>query len=101
MALRFGLIGCGGIGQLRAGAITETAGQTLTAVTDIDPARPASVARPHVAAVENDWRTMVRRADVDAVIVSTPPSLHAEILGAGKHVLCEKPWPVIRRSAGK
>jgi len=95
MALRFGLIGCGGIGQLRADAITGSAGQTLTAVTDIDPARAASVARPHGAAVENDWRTMVRRADVDAVIVSTPPSLHAEMsieaLRAGKHVLCEKP----------
>ena len=42
-----------------------------------------------------DYRPAVERADVDAVVVSTPPNLHAEVaiaaLEAGKHVLCEKP----------
>jgi predicted dehydrogenase len=41
------------------------------------------------------WEDAVRRADVDVVIVATPPDLHHAVaiaaLRAGKHVLCEKP----------
>ncbi|WP_405141365.1 Gfo/Idh/MocA family oxidoreductase [Sphaerisporangium sp. NBC_01403] len=47
------------------------------------------------AAVENDWKELIKRDDVDIVDVCTPGDLHAEIaiaaLEAGKHVLCEKP----------
>jgi predicted dehydrogenase len=42
-----------------------------------------------------DWRTVVRRPDIDLVDVCTPGDSHAEIAiaaaEAGKHVLCEKP----------
>jgi predicted dehydrogenase len=41
------------------------------------------------------WRDVVRREDIDIILVCTPPSSHAEIsiaaMEAGKHVLCEKP----------
>jgi predicted dehydrogenase len=41
------------------------------------------------------WESMVEREDLDALIVATPPHLHAPISIAamrnGKHVLCEKP----------
>jgi len=95
MSMRFGLIGCGGIGVLRAKAIKKTPGCQLTAVSDVDEARAKSVSGPYGGAVELDWQEMVKRDDVDAVIVSTPPHLHAQMcigaLKAGKHVLCEKP----------
>jgi predicted dehydrogenase len=43
--------------------------------------------------VSDDWRDVVTAADVDAVVVATPPNLHAEAsiaaLRAGKHVLCQ------------
>ena len=93
--MRYGLIGCGGIGALRAAALGQTPGARLVAVSDVDPERARALAAGHGAAVEPDWRRLVERADVDAVFVSTPPNLHADMaigaLEAGKHVLVEKP----------
>jgi predicted dehydrogenase len=41
-----------------------------------------------------DWREMLAKEDLEAVVIATPLSTHAEItagcLEAGKHVLCEK-----------
>ena len=92
-ALSFGLIGCGDIGQLRGRAIAK-AGHRLNAVSDVNDRKMAQAAR-HGAAQVADWRALITRGDVDAVIVSTPPILHAEMtvaaMHAGKHVLCEKP----------
>lgn len=92
MTLRYGLIGCGEIGRLRAQGLRQ-ASRHLAAVSDLDNNRTAQVAAG--AGFEADWRELILRADVDAVIVSTPPSVHAEMtiaaLRAGKHVICEKP----------
>ena len=93
--LRFGLIGCGDIGQLRAAALARTPGCRLTVTSDADAQRAKTLATRFHAQTDRDWGTLLQRADVDAVIVSTPPALHAEMciaaLQAGKHVLCEKP----------
>lgn len=93
--MRLGLIGCGIIGVLRAEAIAQLDGFRLTAVADADAGRARAMAGRFGALVDADWRSLVRRPDIDAVIVSTPPPLHApmciEALEAGKHVLCEKP----------
>src|SRR5687768_2035042 len=45
--------------------------------------------------VETDWKTLVRRDDIDAVDICVPNDLHMEIALAaaknGKMILCEKP----------
>lgn len=44
---------------------------------------------------ETDWRTLIRRSDIDLIDIVTPNNSHAEIAiaaaEAGKHVYCEKP----------
>lgn len=93
--LRVALIGCGGIGALRAKALASLPSYHLAVVSDLDPGRAEALAARHGGRAVADWRGAVSDGDVDVVVVSTPPSSHAEVcvtaLGAGKDVLCEKP----------
>jgi predicted dehydrogenase len=68
----------------------------LAALAGRSADRTASAARRlGWAAVETDWKDLIRRDDVQLVDICTPGDSHAEIavaaLEAGKHVLCEKP----------
>lgn len=92
--MRIGLIGCGEIGKLRAAALSTMGTHTLVAVADVDVKKATEIATKVGAEILTDWRQLLRK-DLDAVIVSTPPSHLAEMSIAasrsGKHVLCEKP----------
>ena len=48
-----------------------------------------------VSVASTDWKEIVKRDDVQAVIICTPNHVHAPCalaaIAAGKHVLCEKP----------
>ncbi len=91
--LTFALVGCGAIGRFRAEGLARTPGAKLAVVSDIDAARGQAFASEFGARYVADWRAAI--AEADAVIVSTHPPLHEPMcvaaLGAGKHVLCEKP----------
>ena len=93
--MRYGLIGCGGIGALRAEALAKMDGHDLVVACDSDMDRARSLTEKYGGTAVDSWADMVKRDDIDAVIVSTPPGLHMEMsvaaLNAGKHVLCEKP----------
>ena len=96
---RVAIVGCGQVGQKRAGAL---AGCRLVACADVVLERAEALARtvPDAVAVP-DWRAAVERADVDVVVVSTRHDALAEVtraaVSAGKHVLVEK--PAARRAA--
>lgn len=56
--------------------------------------RAAAVAREQgIPSISETWEDVVKSPEVDAVIVATPPVMHAEItlaaLESGKHVLCQ------------
>ena len=52
-----------------------------------------------------DYHEMLGDPDLDAIIVSTPPFLHAEqglaVIGAGKHLLLEKPMATTAADAAR
>jgi len=98
--LNIGIIGCGGIGQKRA---QHLATATLLHCIDQDPARAAQLAAHAPGCMAGtDWRRLLERTDIDAVIVATPQDSQADIMrnaiAAGKHVLVEKP---AARNAGE
>lgn len=74
----------------------------IVAVCDVDAWRLAKAKEAvdahygnHDCATYRDWREIVARDDIDAVINSTPDHWHVPIslaaVRAGKHVCCEKP----------
>jgi predicted dehydrogenase len=92
--MRFAIVGCGLIGQKRSAAIASL-GHCMRLAVDCSKARAVELAEPVGARVATDFRAAVEAEDIDVVVVATP---HAELsaiaiacLGAGKHVLVEKP----------
>jgi predicted dehydrogenase len=72
----------------------------IKALCDINPARRQKASEDMVKAgwakpsEYEDWKEMLQKEDIEAVLIATPLWSHAEItvgcLEAGKHVLCEK-----------
>ncbi len=93
--MRFGLVGCGAIGALRAESLAKTPGAELVLVFDSDARRSSEFAAKYNVRATATLEDLVTSGDIDAVIVSTPPNIHREhcemALNAGKDVLCEKP----------
>jgi predicted dehydrogenase len=96
-AVRIGILGYGAIGHEHNEAIQAVPGLELVAVCDRNPLRldAARLLAPDVVA-HDDGDALLAADDVDLVIVSTPPSSHADwalrALRAGKHVVVEKPF---------
>jgi predicted dehydrogenase len=92
--MRFAIVGCGLIGQKRAGVIDRLGHRTVLAV-DRAENRAVALAEPFGARSATDFRAAAEATDIDAVVVATP---HVELstiatacLETGKHVLVEKP----------
>ncbi|MBT3764560.1 MAG: Gfo/Idh/MocA family oxidoreductase [Rhodospirillaceae bacterium] len=63
----------------------------------------SAFAEKHGFSLTNSYEELLARDDVDAVVLASPHSTHAEQVQlaakAGKHVLCEKPFTLDRASA--
>lgn len=93
--IRLGVIGCGGFGLFALQQFVQTPGVEAAGMAGTQ--RPAALAAAARFGMENadDVGELLRRDDVDAVYIATPPFLHHEqamaALEAGKHVIVEKP----------
>ena len=102
--ITLGFIGLGSQGiERNLGMFLNEGDAQPVALCDVDTQRiPGAMNRVrqrfgsgYTCQITQDWREVVARGDVDAVVISTPDHWHAPIslaaLRCGKDVICEKP----------
>jgi predicted dehydrogenase len=95
--IQIALIGSGGMGVADTNTALTVPGIKLVAVCDLYDGRLAEAKKRWGADIftTRDYREILNRKDVDAVIIATPDHWHKDIsvaaMNAGKHVYCEKP----------
>ncbi len=96
--IRYGIVGLGGMGSGHARTMAGVEECVLTAVCDIDPVAAERAGDQFDVPHCTDYRELIERDDVDALIVATPHYFHPEIviyaLEHGKPVISEKPIAV-------
>ena len=97
MAIKIGLIGCGGITRQHIkGYLSLPQKVQVTAVSDVILEQAQTRADEVGGAdIYNDYHEMLATADINAVDICLPHYLHKEAIvaaaNAKKHILCEKP----------
>jgi predicted dehydrogenase len=96
--ITIGIIGTGSQGLLNLKDFLHKPGAKVLAVCDVDyqhREQARKMARLAEDSSYNDFRELLSRQDIDAVVVSTPDHWHALVsiaaVEAGKDVYCEKP----------
>jgi predicted dehydrogenase len=97
--IRVGIIGTGGMARAHMGNLTKLSGVQITCLCDTseDQLNRSVKTYPDLASAHrtSDYREALSRDDVDAVVICTPHTQHAEqalaAIEANKHVLLEKP----------
>ncbi len=93
--VRIGIIGLGWMGCLHASYLAGIDDCQVVAVCDKNEEKLREVAEKYGARAYMEYQDLLADEDVDAVYIVTPQKYHFEIamatMGAGKHMLCEKP----------
>jgi predicted dehydrogenase len=103
--VRFGVVGVGGMGGGHARSIPGLEECELAAVTDVNEETAQRVAGETGARAFTDYKQMLRKAELDAVLIATPHYFHPPVAEfaakQGVHVLSEKPIAVSVAAADK
>jgi predicted dehydrogenase len=95
--IRWGLIGCGEVAEMKSGpGLYRATHSQLVAVADRNATRAEDFARRHgVARWHDDADAVIRAPDIDIVYIATMTESHRDLVlrcaAAGKAVLAEKP----------
>lgn len=95
--VQIALIGSGGMGTADTNTCITVPGVKLVAVCDLYDGRLAEAKKRwgNDLYTTRDYKEILERKDIDAVIVATPDFWHKDIsvaaMNKGKHVYCEKP----------
>lgn len=97
--LRWGIMGAGGIANKFAASAKVVENIKVIAVASRTSGRAQAFAEKHgISNFYNGYSSMLNKKEIDAVYVGTTHNFHyenvKEVLAAGKHVLCEKPFTV-------
>ncbi len=103
--ITLGFIGCGGMGTAHLNSFKGNGRVEILAVCDVDEERrlAAQKSAGSGCAAYNDFRDLLDRSDIDAVVIATPDHWHTLIsvmaCEAGKDIYCEKPLTLTIREA--
>jgi len=101
MPHKIGIVGAGGAGSIHAAILSKDSRVTLRGVFDIDAALAQAMAARFGCQAARSLEELFNGCD--AVFVCTPNTTHEEVatqvLDAGKHVFCEKPFALNLESA--
>ena len=97
--INVGVLGCGAVAELcHLPAIQNIPEIKIKALADVNKERALELVGKFnlkEASTYTDYHTLLERPDIEAVLVLTPPHLHAQMTidaaKSGKHILCEKP----------
>jgi len=104
--MRFGILGCGGIGGVHAKLIASMPDRAqIAAVADNSADAAKRLGDQYGVPAAADVAELCARPDVDAISICLPNGLHADAavtaLAAGKHVLIEKPIDITLAAADR
>lgn len=90
-----GFIGCGSYNSSLAGAAALSPKLKAIACYDIDHEKASEFALNHVMDIHDDLDDLLRRDDIDGVVIATPNNAHRQNVEAaakaGKHIYVDKP----------
>ena len=96
--LNFGILGCGMIADVHAGAINSIEGANLYGAADNNLQCAQNYAQKYGIKAYDSYEDMLADENIDVVCICTPSGFHAQnaiaALNAGKHVVLEKPMAI-------
>lgn len=103
MPYQIGIVGAGGIGNIHAAILARDSRVKLRGFFDVETARAEAMAGRFGGHAARSLEELFK--ECDAIFVCTPNTTHEEIalqvLEAGKHVFCEKPFALNLESAAR